>query len=565
MDMKNEIPEQEVIRKYTSGEIPSLENLAKHFKMGKKKVKDILTKNDIPLRKKGAQFKHGNSKTIEEYKFKKSRKEGGNKQIAICKETGKIFNDTYDKSGALTKHVRELYDNPEIPSNTYQKKKFYLENSYYWFEKYFDIKEVDELPTRKCQHCGWETIDVYNKTGSFEIHLQNEHQITLEQHLELYPEDIKYHKTFKKRREREKLLSESKERVECEICGEKLRRITTSHLKKHGLTLSEYKIRYSRDTLNEGQKQKQAHKMVELNKTKIKFDKYSKYETELHEFLDELGVYYEKNDRFILNGKEMDIIIPDKKIGIEFNGNKWHTEFFGRKDRNYHLRKTNEAQENGYGLIHIFEDEWVLRKDIIKSKLKHLLGKTKGVKVGARKCEIEEISKEKSKLFLEENHVQGKDRSSIELGAYHNDRLVSVMTFKIRDRGQKIYELSRFATKMDYIVPGIGSKLLNHFIKNYECNEIVSFADRRWTLNENENLYTKLGFNLDGVIKPDYKYYNEFIDIVKRYHKFGFRKQILLNKYPNLLNKDMTEAEMTTELGYDRIWDCGLLKYVLTV
>lgn len=26
----------------------------------------------------------------------------------------------------------------------------------------------------------------------------------------------------------------------------------------------------------------------------------------------------------------------------------------------------------------------------------------------------------------------------------------------------------------------------------------------------------------------------------------------------------MTETEMAKELGYDRIWDCGLIKYVYT-
>ena len=46
----------------------------------------------------------------------------------------------------------------------------------------------------------------------------------------------------------------------------------------------------------------------------------------------------------------------------------------------------------------------------------------------------------------------------------------------------------------------------------------------------------------------------------KRLHKFNFRKQILHKKYGFPLT--MTETEMTNELGYDRVWDCGLIKYV---
>lgn len=49
----------------------------------------------------------------------------------------------------------------------------------------------------------------------------------------------------------------------------------------------------------------------------------------------------------------------------------------------------------------------------------------------------------------------------------------------------------------------------------------------------------------------------------KRFHKFNFRKQTLLKKYPDSgLTEDMTEYEMTQKLGFYRIWDCGLFKYV---
>ena len=61
---------------------------------------------------------------------------------------------------------------------------------------------------------------------------------------------------------------------------------------------------------------------------------------------------------------------------------------------------------------------------------------------------------------------------------------------------------------------------------------------------------------------PDYRYYNTNIDRYKRWHKFGFRKKILLKKYPNNLTENMTETEMVKILGYDKIWDCGLIKYI---
>ena len=124
------------------------------------------------------------------------------------------------------------------------------------------------------------------------------------------------------------------------------------------------------------------------------------------------------------------------------------------------------------------------------------------------------------------------------------------------NEGNDKWNLSRFATDNKYICRGVGGKLFSYFIKNYSPIEVKSFADKRWTLNSNDNLYTRLGFNLYSETIPDYKYTKGF----KRFHKFNFRKQILHKKYGFPLT--MTESEMTEKLGYYKIWDCGLFKYV---
>jgi hypothetical protein len=102
--------------------------------------------------------------------------------------------------------------------------------------------------------------------------------------------------------------------------------------------------------------------------------------------------------------------------------------------------------------------------------------------------------------------------------------------------------------------------MFTYFIRHYDPNAVVSFADRRWTPWSNNNLYTKLGFELENTTKPDYRYYNEKVDKYKRIHKMSMCKSILHKKYDFPMT--MTELEMAKELGYDRIWDCGLFKYV---
>lgn len=265
----------------------------------------------------------------------------------------------------------------------------------------------------------------------------------------------------------------------------------------------------------------------------------------------------ERNNRDILNGQEIDIFIPSLKIGIEYHGLRWHGENFG-KDRKYHLDKLNNANKNGIKLIQIFEDEYVNNKEIVINKLKHILhiNDSNLRKVPARKCLIREINRKESKTFLTKYHIQGYVSSTIHYGAFFGGELIAVMSFTF---SEKKWTLGRFASNYNYICQGIGSKLFKHFIRYHKPTYVKSFADRRWTINEN-NLYTKLGFICDEILKPEYRYYNYKLFGCNRMHKFSFRKQILHKKYN--LPLTMTESEMTKEIGCDRIWDCGLIKYV---
>ena len=269
-------------------------------------------------------------------------------------------------------------------------------------------------------------------------------------------------------------------------------------------------------------------------------------------------IEHQQRNREILNGMEIDIYIPSLKLGIEYNGLRWHSEEFG-KDHRYHLDKLNKCNEQGIKLIQIFEDEWINHRDICESKLKQICGLNTNPKIYARKCEIREISnKNEVYEFLDKNHIQGRTGFTIALGAYYQNNLVGVMTFKKEKEGY--WDLNRFATDINYQCVGIGGKLFKHFTRNYPFIEIKSFADRRWTTDPTNNLYTKLGFDFDSYVPPSYWYYNPKINPYIRFHKFGFRKQHLHNQYG--LPLTMTEHEMTTALGYTRIWNCGLIKYV---
>lgn len=281
----------------------------------------------------------------------------------------------------------------------------------------------------------------------------------------------------------------------------------------------------------------------------------SKGEDEIYAFL--VGLLGEDNviqhDRIILGPKEIDIYIPSLKIGIEYDGLYWHSEIV--KDTNYHLQKTEDCENKGIRLIHIFEDEWHNKQVIVKSMLKNLLGKTDR-RIYARKCEIRQVSAPVATSFLDSNHLQGRCPSMLKLGLFYNDELVSLMAFgKSRHfigNGKTEWELLRFCNKINTNVIGAASKLLKHFIQEYNPNEIVSYADRRISVG---NLYEKLGFELYNKSKPNYFY---IIDNERKY-RFNFRKNILMKKYG--CPSDMSEHEFCLSQKWYRIYDCGCLCY----
>ena len=285
----------------------------------------------------------------------------------------------------------------------------------------------------------------------------------------------------------------------------------------------------------------------------------SKSETEIFEYVGSIigKENVVQSERNAISPKEIDIYIPSLKTGIEYNGLMWHTEKY--RDKDYHLSKLEIAKKKGIRLIQIFEDEYTGNKELILKKVRHIIGLNDGTKISGRKCQIHEIGNEEAKEFLNRNHLQGYHPSTLHIGAYHEGKLVAVMSFKKEKSYSNEWELTRFASDSDYRLQGVGGKLFSYFTKNYNPEKVKSFADRRWTTDEKSNMYIKIGFKFDGYTPPDYRYFNP-LDGVKRQHKFGFRKDKLNKKYG--LPISMTENEMTKKLGYEKIYDCGLIRYI---
>jgi len=262
------------------------------------------------------------------------------------------------------------------------------------------------------------------------------------------------------------------------------------------------------------------------------------------------------NVKNIIN-KELDIYIPELNLAFEYNGIYWHSDTY--KNKNYHLNKTESCENKNIQLIHIWEDDWLYKQDIVKSMILNKLGKSAN-RIFARKTEVREIIDNKLiRKFLDNNHIQGFVGSKIKLGLFFNNELVSLMTFgkNRRNMGNKInienhYELLRFCNKLNTNIIGGASKLFKYFIKNYKPIKITTYADRS---HSNGNLYKKLNFDFIKKTIPNYSYYDSKMN---KYNRFNFRKDILINMG---YDKNKTGHQIMDSLNYYRVYNSGNLKF----
>lgn len=253
-----------------------------------------------------------------------------------------------------------------------------------------------------------------------------------------------------------------------------------------------------------------------------------------------------------LIGKELDILIPEKHIAIEFDGLYWHNDTI--LSENAHLDKTIKCEAAGYQLIHIFEDEWRDKTEIVKSRLSGLLNHN--TRIFARKTEVREVDASTAKIFLDTNHIQGSCSSKYKLGLYYQGELVSLMTFGSSRFAKSEFELIRFCNKLYTNVVGGASKLFKHFCKMHpEVKTIVSYADRRWSKGR---LYETLGFKKAHVSIPSYFYIVNGV----RENRIKYQKHKLVSAG---FDANKTEREIMSERGIRRIYDCGTIKYVFDI
>ena len=220
----------------------------------------------------------------------------------------------------------------------------------------------------------------------------------------------------------------------------------------------------------------------------------SKYENEIIDFIKSIlcdNITIIQSNRSIISPLELDIYLPEYNLAIEFNGLYWHSELQG-KDSQYHLNKTNLCYDRGIDLIHIFEDEWINKSDIVKDIIKEKLNLNKIINFD--ECNVKYINKRTSRKFLNKNNIDGYTKSDANIGYFYKDELIFVALIKDNI-------VVRFGSKLDYSVID--------YIQGINIPILINKRYFKWTSPNT------ISMSLD----PDFYYIDD--NFTNRYNKYS--------------------------------------------
>jgi len=247
-------------------------------------------------------------------------------------------------------------------------------------------------------------------------------------------------------------------------------------------------------------------------------------------------------------GFEIDIYIPERKLGIEYCGLYWHCD--AQKPNRYHQEKFLKAKAVGVQLLTVFEDEWLQRRELVLSRI------LRSKKINARDTRFKELSPEEMQTFCSEFHLQGAPRdSTYRFGLEHEGSLVGVMVFGKHHRQGlgDVLVLSRLCFGQ-YDVRGGSEKLFKNSLLRLPKKKIVSWSDNRYSWG---GVYQRLGFELEEELPPDYSYCKTGPSPIR------VSKQSMKKTEAEKL-QGLTEHALRKEQGWYRIYDCGKIRWVYT-
>lgn len=279
---------------------------------------------------------------------------------------------------------------------------------------------------------------------------------------------------------------------------------------------------------------------------------YSAAEKELCEEIRSWGIDVEENVHLTGDGRTYDMYIPSKKVAIEYNGLYYHSDAI-REDVDFHFNKCADCLQVGIELVQVWEDDYLLKRDIVLDSLKERLGVSNKKTVNGKDCSLYMVNNEESKEFLNKYCLKGTVLGTASIGLYTpEDELVSLIVIDYRKENQELF-LKRFVNSCNVV--GSLDIFLECLKEEYpDAKGVTVITSNSETFGD---IYKSSGFVTKEFIKPDFMYlYSN-----KREHKLKFSKERFKSD-PNLYYEEgMTEAELAYANGIPRVYDAGKIRW----
>lgn len=263
----------------------------------------------------------------------------------------------------------------------------------------------------------------------------------------------------------------------------------------------------------------------------------------------------------VLEGKHIDLYLPERRFGVELHGLHWHTE--KKRGKQYHREKWELAEKAGIRLVQVFEDEWLQKSEIVKARLHAFLGV--GPRHDARKMTVRVLDTAVARAFLERTHIQGGGVASMYYGLCDGDTVVACASFGKSRSGamtgaqeEGVWEVVRYAS-VGRVRGGFG-RLLAWFLEDAQPRRVISYCDLRYG---DGKLYQATGFTLHSITEPDYWWVPAGKQLrIPRYNtqKHKLAKHPVLGKF---YAKNKSENQVCAEAGWEKIYGVGSQKWVL--
>lgn len=285
------------------------------------------------------------------------------------------------------------------------------------------------------------------------------------------------------------------------------------------------------------------------------------------------------------SGKELDIVVPDHHLAIEFNDIFSHSEqaVFERhakpRPHSYHASKTREASSQGYQLVHVWEDDWLHRREIVLRALAHRLHAVDRLldvlpdinplacqRLYARNLTVKLVHGGVARRFWQDNHLQGPVHCTLNVGLYDQDGVLrALLGIGRKNHGSRVslpdgtWDIQRYAT-LGVIVGGF-TKLLAHAETLVPVDTWTSWSDNDIS---DGGMYRAAGFTVDKRQAPSYSYVGRKTKW-ERVHRSTYTKQRFINDPDLTYQSGQTEHEAALTNKLYRIYDAGKTRWVKTV